>query len=191
MVAARDTWRALAPALDPAHLVFLDESGLVTNLLRLYGRSRCGTRLIDHTPYGHWQTSTLLAALRLEGLTAPGVLDGPVDGPSFHAYVEQVLVPTLRPGDVVVLDNLGAHHGADVRTAIEAVGARLLFLPPYSPDFNPIELCFAKLKAILRAARARTFEDLCRVVAASLARFVTEECARYFRHCGYAVATRS
>ena len=135
--------------------VFLDECGVTTDLLRRYGRSPRGTRLRDHTPCSHWQTHTVIAALRLEGLGAPAVFDGPIDSPSFLAYVEQVLVPTLRPGDVVVLDNLAVHKQPEVRTAIEQAGAHLRFLPPYSPDFNPIELAFAKLKAFFRAARPR------------------------------------
>jgi transposase len=131
--------------------VFLDECGVTTDLLRRYGRSPAGTRLRDHTPCSHWQTHTVVAALRLDRLGAPAVFDGPIDNPTFLAYVEQVLAPTLRPGDVVVLDNLAVHKQPEVRTAIEAVGAQLRFLPPYSPDFNPIELAFAKLKAFLRA----------------------------------------
>lgn len=176
---------------DPAHLVFLDETGVTTDLLRRYGRGLRGQRVSDHAPYGRWHTSTFIAALRLEGLTAPGVIDGPMDHDSFLAYVEQILVPTLRPGDLVVLDNLSAHRGDDIRLAIAAAGASLQFLPPYSPDFNPIELCFAKLKAILRAARPRTFDAVCDVIAASLARFLSLECARYFRHCGYRAAVHS
>ena len=140
------------------HYVFLDECGVTTDLLRRYGRSPSGTRLRDHTPCSHWQTHTVVAALRVDGLTAPAVFDGPIDTATFLAYVEQVLVPTLRPGDVVVLDNLAVHKQPAVRTAIERVGAQLRFLPPYSPDFNPIELAFAKLNALLRAARPRTFD---------------------------------
>ena len=127
----------------------------------------------------------MIAALRLEGLGAPAVFDGPIDSPTFLAYVEQVLVPTLRPGDVVVLDNLAVHKQAEVQTAIEQVGARVRFLPPYSPDFNPIELAFAKLKAFLRAARPRTFEQVCRLIAMALELFTPDECAAYARHCGY------
>ena len=151
--------------------MFLDESGVTTDLLRRYGRSRRGTRLRDHTPCSHWETSTVIAALRLEGLTAPAVFDGPIDTESFRAYVEQVLVPTLRPGDVVVLDNLAVHKQPEVRAAVEAVGAQLRFLPPYSPDFNPIELAFAKLKAFLRAARPRTFDQVTTLVAIALELF--------------------
>ena len=145
--------------------VFLDECGVTTDLLRRYGRSLRGTRLTDHTPCSHWQTHTVIAALRLEGLGAPAVFDGPIDSPSFLAYVEQVLVPTLRPGDVVVLDNLAVHKQPAVNTAIEQAGAQLRFLPPYSPDFNPIELAFAKVKAFLRAARPRSFEQVCELIA--------------------------
>jgi len=129
----------------------------------------------------------VIAALRLEGLGAPAVFDGPIDTPTFRAYVEQVLVPTLRPGDVVVLDNLAVHQQPEVRTAIEAVGAQLRFLPPYSPDFNPIELAFAKLKALLRAARPRTFDQVCALVAAALDLYTPTECVNYVRHCGYRV----
>lgn len=141
------------------------------------------------TPCGHWQTHTVVAAFRLEGLGAPAVFDGPIDNPTFRAYIEQVLVPTLRPGNVVVLDNLAVHKQPEVRAAIEAVGAHLRFLPPYSPDFNPIELAFAKLKAFLRAARPRTFDQVCTLVAAALELFVPTECVNYVRHCGYRVAT--
>jgi transposase len=127
----------------------------------------------------------VIAALRLEGLGAPAVFDGPIDSPTFLAYVEQVLVPTLRPGDVVVLDNLAVHKHPAVQTAIEHVGALVRFLPPYSPDFNPIELAFAKLKAFLRAARPRNFEQVCRLIAIALELFTPDECAAYARHCGY------
>ena len=132
----------------------------------------------------------MIAALRLEGLTAPAVFDGPIDTSSFFAYVEQVLVPTLRPGDVVVLDNLPVHKQPEVRVAIEAVGAQLRFLPPYSPDFNPIELAFAKLKAFLRAARPRNFDQVTRLVAIALELFSPVECANFIRHCGYRAAVQ-
>ena len=141
--------------------MFLDECGVTTDLLRRYGRSLRGVRVRDHTPCGHWQTHTVIAALRLEGLTAAAVFNGPIDNASFLAYVEQILVPTLRPGDVVVLDNLAVHKQPEVRAAIEPVGALVRFLPPYSPDFNPIEHAFAKLKAFMRAARPRSFDQVC------------------------------
>jgi transposase len=127
----------------------------------------------------------VIAALRLEGLGAPAVFDGPIDSPTFLAYVEQVLVPTLRPGDVVVLDNLAVHKQPEVRTAIEQAGALVRFLPPYSPDFNPIELAFSKLKAFLRAARPRSFDQVCSLMAIALELFTPDECAAYARHCGY------
>jgi transposase len=171
------------------HYVFLDECGVTTDLLRRYGRCTRGLRLRDYTPCGHWQTCTVIAGLRLDGLSAPAVFDGPIDNPTFLAYVEQVLAPTLRPGDVVVLDNLAVHKQPEVRAAIERVGARIRFLPPYSPDFNPIELAFAKLKAFLRAMRPRTFEQVCQLLAAALGLFTARECANFVRHCGYRVAT--
>jgi transposase len=169
--------------------VFLDECGVTTDLLRRYGRSPSGVRLRDHTPCSRWETHTVVAALRLNALGAAAVFDGPIDTPTFRAYVEQILVPTLRPGDVVVLDNLAVHKQPEVRTAIEAVGAQLRFLPPYSPDFNPIELAFAKLKAFLRAARPRTFDEVCALIAAALKLFTPTECRNFVRHCGYRVTT--
>jgi len=146
-------------------------------------------RLRDYTPYGNLQTHTVVAGLRVEGLTATAVFDGPIDNPTFLAYVEQVLVPTLQPGDVVVLDNLAMHKQADVQAAIEGAGARLRFLPPYSPDFNPIEQAFAKLKAFLRAARPRTFDQVVELMAIALDLFSPSECLNFVRHCGYRVST--
>jgi transposase len=175
---------------DASQYVFLDECGVTTDLLRRYGRSPRGTRLHDHTPCSHWETSTVIAALRIDAVTAPAVFDGPIDKPSFRAYVDQVLVPTLRPGDVVVLDNLAVHKQPEVRAAIEAVGAQLRFLPPYSPDFNPIELAFAKLKAFLRAARPRSFDQVTTLMAIALELFTPTECANYIRHCGYRAAVQ-
>jgi transposase len=169
--------------------VFIDESGVTTDLLRRYGRSPRGVRLRDYTPYGHWQTHTVIAGLRVDGLVAPAVFDGPIDNPTFLAYVEQVLVPTLRPGDVVVLDNLAMHKQPEVQAAIERVGARIRFLPPYSPDFNPIEQAFAKLKAFLRAARPRSFDQVIELVAIALELFSPAECLNFVRHCGYRVST--
>ena len=168
---------------------FLDECGVTTDLLRRFGRSLRGTRLHDHAPCGHWETHTVVATLGLEGLQAPAVFNGPIDNVTFRAYVDQVLVPTLRPGDVIVLDNLKVHHQPEVHAAIEETGASLRFLPPYSPDFNPIEQAFAKLKAFLRAARPRTFDQVCDLIAIALGLFTPEECANYIRHCGYQVST--
>jgi len=189
VVIARRDWRATVPAVDVRRFVFLDESGVTTDLLRRYGRSLRGTRLVDHAPCGHWQTQTILAALRVDGLTAPAVFDGPIDNPSFLAYVEQVLVPTLRTDDIVVLDNLAIHKHPAVRDAIERAGGAVWFLPPYSPDFNPIELAFAKLKAFFRAARPRSFDQVCELFATALGLFTPAECARYVGHAGYSVAT--
>ncbi len=181
----------MAPTLDPAHLVFLDETGVTTNLLRRFGRGARGDRVPDHAPMARWQTSTFIGALRVTGLTAPGVIDGAMDGDSFLAYVEQILVPTLQPGDTVVADNLPAHHVDGVHQLIAAAGATLRYLPPYSPDLNPIELSFAKLKAILRAARCRSIETLWPLLGACVPRFTAVECRAYFRHCGYSGAARS
>ena len=189
MAAARRVWRTWQPVRDVRQYVFLDECGVTTDLLRRYGRSPKGTRLGDHTPCSHWQTHTVIAALRLGGLTAPAVFDGPIDNPTFLAYVEQVLAPSLTRGDVVVLDNLAAHKQPEVRQAIAAVGAQLRFLPPYSPDLNPIELAFAKLKAFLRAARPRSFDQVCALIAAAVALFTSTECHNFIRHCGYRVST--
>jgi transposase len=175
---------------DARQYVFIDECGVTTDLLRRYGRSARGTRLHDHTPCSHWETQTVIAALRVDGLTAPAVFDGPIDAVSFRAYVEQVLVATLRPGDVVVLDNLAAHKQPEVRTAVEAVGAQIRFLPPYSPDLNPIEQAFAKLKAFLRAFRPRTFDQVNELVAIALELFAPAECRNYIRHCGYRLAVQ-
>jgi transposase len=187
---ARTAWHAAAPSWDPAHLVFLDETGVTTNLLRRYGRAARGARVHDHTPGARWQTSTFLAALRVTGLTAPGVFDGAIDGPSFLAYIEQILVPTLHPGDLVIADNLNVHKVAGVRVAIARASATLVYLPPYSPDLNPIELCFAKLKAIVRAARCRSIETLWPLLGDCLQRFSPDECRNYFRHCGYTGGAR-
>ena len=189
MAAASRRWQDHQPLRDARHYIFLDESGVTTELLRRYGRSPRGRRLRDYTPCGHWQTHTVVAALRWDGLGATAVFDGPIDKPTFLAYVEQVLVPTLRPGDVVVLDNLVIHKQPAVQAAIERVGARLRFLPPYSPDLNPIELAFAKLKAFLRAARPRSFDQVVELVAIALRLFAPTECLNFIRHCGYRIAT--
>ena len=189
MAAARRQWRETLPLHDAAQYVFVDESGVTTDLLRRYARSPRGTRASDHTPCRHWQAHTVVAALRPTELTATAVFDGPIDTDTFQAYVTQVLVPTLRRGDVVVLDNLAVHKHPDIRVAIEQAGARVRFLPPYSPDLNPIEQAFAKLKAFLRAARPRSFEQVCDSMHTALALFMPDECANYVRHCGYRVTT--
>jgi transposase len=165
--------------------VFIDETGASTKMARLRGRAPRGQRCRAAVPHGHWKTTTFTSALRLAGLTAPMVLDGPMNGEAFLAYVEQVLAPTLAPGDIIVMDNLPAHRCAGVRPAIEAAGARLRYLPPYSPDFNPIENAFAKLKAILRKAAARTIDDLWAAIGNAPPMFTPNECANYFTAAGY------
>lgn len=171
--------------MDPARFVFLDETGTATKMTRRYGRGPSGQRLVAAVPHGHWRTTTFIAGLRETGLIAPLVLDGPMTGRAFRAYVEQCLAPTLAPGDVVVLDNLAAHKIDGIRQAIAAAGAALLYLPPYSPDLNPIEQLFAKLKALLRKAAARTKEELWSTIGRLLDACPSSECANYLRHCGY------
>ncbi len=185
VAARRRAWFERQPDLDPRRLVFIDETGASTKMARLRGRSRRGERCRAAVPHGHWKTTTFTAGLRLDGLTAPMVLDGPMNGVAFRVYVEQMLAPTLAPGDVVILDNLPAHKVSGVREAIEAAGATLLFLPPYSPDFNPIEQAFAKLKALLRKAAARTIDDLWTAIANAIELFTPAECANFFVNSGY------
>lgn len=168
-------------------LVFLDESGAKTNMTRLYGRARVGERCVDHTPHGHWKTMTMLSAIRSEGVIedATVVVDGAMDGATFLSYVEQCLVPSLRPGEVVVMDNLSSHKVKGVREAIEAAGCDLWYLPPYSPDYNPIEKLWSKVKAWLRRVSADTFDTLSDAVAAALRAVAPDECGNYFTSCGY------
>jgi transposase len=182
----RARWKRLQCSLDPARLVFIDETWAKTNMTRTHGRAPCGQRLIAKVPHGHWKTLTFLAALRSDRIDAPCVIDGPINGGSFLAYVEQFLVPTLKPGDIVVIDNLGSHKSIAVRRAIRAAGAKLFFLPPYSPDLNPIEQMFAKLKTLLRKAAERTVEATWRRIGALLAHFSPRECANYLANAGYA-----
>jgi transposase len=157
-----------------------------TNMTRIHGRCARGQRLVAKAPFGKWRTLTFLAALRCDGLTAPCVIDGPINGMSFRAYVEQVLAPILKPGDIVVMDNLGSHKGRAIRAAIRAAKAKLFFLPAYSPDLNPIEQAFAKMKTLLRKADARTIDDTWRTLGALLDCFTPTECANYFINAGYA-----
>ena len=185
MNAAREAWFDAQLDLDPDRLVIIDETGASTKMARLYGRSPRGERCRAAVPHGHWKTTTFTAGLRSDGIVAPLVLDGPMDGEAFQAYVEQALAPELRSGDTVVMDNLPAHKVYGVREAIEAAGASLLYLPPYSPDFNPIEMAFAKLKALLRAAEARTIPDLWQAIADALKRFTPTECRNYLAAAGY------
>ena len=185
MAAQRQAWRATQAELDPQRLVFIDETGASTKMARLCGRSLRGTRCLAAIPHGHWKTTTFVGGLRLGGMTAPMVLDGPMDGPAFLAWIEQMLAPTLEPGDIVVMDNLPAHKPDAVRTAIEATGATLRYLPPYSPDLNPIEMAFSKFKALLKKAAARTIEDLWTAIAQALPQLTPRDCANYFTAAGY------
>jgi transposase len=171
--------------MDTTCFVFLDETGTTTTMTRRYGRCPKGERLVRAIPWGHWQTTTFVAGLRSSGIIAPLVLDGPMTGEMFRAYVTQMLCPSLSPGDVVVLDNLSAHKGAGITEAIRAVGASILYLPAYSPDLNPIEQVFAKLKALLRKAFARTKEALWKSIADLLDAFSADECQNYIMNCGY------
>ena len=171
--------------LDPEKLVFVDETWVSTNMARSSGRAPEGERLRAGIPHGHWKTTTFVGGLRLTGMAAPMVLDGPINGVAFQAYVDQVLVPELTAGDIVVMDNLGSHKGAGVRAAIEAAGAKLLYLPPYSPDLNPIEQFFAKLKALLRKAAARTKEALWQTAGQLLDLVPPIECRSYLANAGY------
>jgi transposase len=185
----RQAWFDRQIDLAPERLIFIDETWASTAMTRKRGRAPIGERLRMGVPQGHWKTTTLVAGLRCNGLTAPFVLDGPINRRSFEVYVERVLAPELRAGDVVVMDNLSSHKGAKVQELISAAGATLLYLPPYSPDFNPIEQAFAKLKALLRKAEERTIEGLWRLIGSLLDRFTPGECQRYFAASGYAFDT--
>jgi transposase len=182
----RAQWKKYQGRIDPARLVFIDETWAKTNMTRLSGWAPRGRKLLGKVPQGHWRTLTFLAALRHDRIDAPCVIDGPINGESFQAYVEQILVPALKPGDIVVIDNLGSHKSKAVRRAIRAAGAKLFFLPPYSPDLNPIEQVFAKLKTLLRKAAERTVETTWKRIGTLMRAFTPHECANYFRNAGYA-----
>jgi transposase len=182
----RAQWIRYQDRIEPERLVFIDETWTRTNMAPLRGWALRGHRLNAKVPHGRWKTMTFLAALRHDRIDAPWFLEGPIDGESFRIYVENVLVPTLRPGDIVIIDNLGSHKGKAVRQLIRAAGAKLFFLPKYSPDLNPIEQVFAKLKHLLRKAAARTIETVCAAIGEVLAAFTPQECANYFRNSGYA-----
>lgn len=188
MAAARLEFLKLLKALPAERLIFLDETGAQTNLTRLWGRAPRGERCLDRAPAGHWATSTLIGAIRSSGPIEPAtvVLDGPVNAETFEHYIECCLAPQLAAGEIVIMDNLSSHKVERVRAAIESRGASLLYLPPYSPDFNPIEKLFAKVKSWLRRLRARTFDALVAAFAQALRALSPEECANYFRSCGYA-----
>jgi transposase len=188
--AKREQWRAEQSAIDPEKVVFLDEMGATTNMTRRYGRSPKGQRLVCPVPHGHWKTTTFIAGLRSSGLSAPMVIDGAMNGDLFEAYVKQILVPTLTPGDVVILDNLPSHKRVAAIRAIESAGCTVRFLPPYSPDLNPIELAFSKLKSLLRKAEKRTVEGLWSFLGQALDLFTPTECLSYMRHDGYGLPLR-
>ncbi len=185
MVESRAAWRASQQLIDPDKVVFIDETWAKTNMTRTYGRSELGTRLVQKTPCGRWQTTTFLGALRAEGFVAPLTVEGSVNGELFRAWIEQHLAPALKPGDIVVMDNLSSHKVAGIRQAIEAAGAELRYLPPYSPDLNPIELAFSKFKKLLRDGAERTVDKLWKLCGSILDQFTESECRNYFRHCGY------
>lgn len=185
VAAERLAWAAKQPELSSDQLLFVDETWATTNMTPTRGRSPRGQRCVGHAPHGHWHTTTFVCALREQGLAAPLVLDGAINGEIFLAWVEQFLAPVLQPGDIVVMDNLGSHKVLGVAHAIEARGATLLYLPPYSPDFNPIEQVFAKLKQLLRRMASRTVESLWDTIGELLNAFSPTECSNYIRHCGY------
>jgi transposase len=169
-------------------LVFIDESGAQTKMGRLRGRSIVGQRLVGHLPHGHWKTCTMISAIGLRGAFAPAVFDGPADREVFRAYVQQVLTPALRPGDIVIMDNLASHKAAGVREAIAAAEATVVYLPPYSPDFNPIENMWSKVKQHLRSVGARTFDALCDAIGRAIESITTSDAEGFFQNCGYATA---
>lgn len=181
----RAEWKENQPALDVTKLVFLDETGASTNMTRTRGRAPVGKRCVASVPHGHWKTTTFIAGLRVGAVTAPMVLDGPMDSEAFLVYVKEFLCPTLSHGDIVIADNLSSHKGEAVRLAIEATGATLRLLPPYSPDLNPIEKLFSKLKAMLRKAAHRTVDALWQEIGNLLDIFSPQECANYFKSSGY------
>jgi transposase len=185
VVEARRQWAAEQLSFDPDRVVFIDETWAKTNMTRTYGRSERGTRLVESIPYGRWETTTFLGAMRSTGFVAPLCVEGAINGTLFQAWVEQHLVKVLRPGDIVVMDNLSSHKGAHVIAAIEAAGAVVRYLPPYSPDLNPIELAFSKFKKLLRDGAERTTEKLWQLCGQVLDLFTETECRNYLRHCGY------
>ena len=181
----RKTWLERIASIDPQRFIFFDESGAKTNMTRLYGRTLDGGRLVDSAPHGHWSVTSILSAFRFDGSTASMSLQGATDRLAFEAYVEHVLLPTLRPGDILVLDNLQPHKSPRVAEWIRQAGAELWFLPPYSPDFNPIEKMWSKIKAYLRKIKARSQHALEAAIAAALKRITAHDAAGWFRHCGY------
>ena len=183
----RETWRRRQPRMrrHVGHLVFIDETSTNTKMVRLRGRCPRSQRLKAYAPFGHWKTQTFIAGLRCDALTAPFVIDGPINRELFELYVETQLAPTLSKGDVVILDNLSSHKSSKAEQAIRKRGAWLLFLPPYSPDLNPIEMAFAKLKALLRAKAVRTIDELWKAIGHICDLFTPQECMNYFKEAGY------
>ncbi len=179
-------WQKAQESMNLEKLVFIDESGAKTNMTRLYGRAKAGQRVVDDVPASHWCTTTMISSVRLDGSTACMVVDGATNKEVFLAYVQYILLPTLKPGDIVVLDNLSAHKNQETRDLIESVGAELWFLPPYSPDLNPIEKMWSKIKAILRALKARTEESLINAIAKALEAITASDAKGWFESCGYA-----
>jgi transposase len=181
----REVWQEHITPIDPRQWVFVDESGATTEMTRRYGRAPCGERVREATPAGHWSTLTLLGAMSAEGLVATMTVESPTDGEVFLAYLEQVLCPRLQPGQIVVMDNLAAHKVPGVRELIEASGAQLWYLPPYSPDFNPIEQCWSKVKQKLRSLKARTVDALEQAIAEAITTITSHNASAWFAHCGY------
>jgi len=181
----REEWEQCMPGLDIDKLVFFDEIGVNTKMVRLHGRCPQSQRLIDFAPAGHYSNSTLMSGMRLDGVVAPMLLDGPVNGETFARYVEQCLAPALEPGDILIIDNLPAHKSARVTAAVDGAGCMLVYLPPYSPDFNPIENMWSKVKASIRSAAARTLDAVVDAAAVALHSITLSDCAGYFSHCGY------
>lgn len=181
----REAWKTFQPDLDVSRLVFIDETCLNTKMTRIYGWGECGKRLVCSAPYGHWHSTTFIAALRHDRLTAPFMIDGAMNGEAFYTYVEQVLCPELKEGDIVVCDNLASHKMSGIKELIESVGAEIRYLPPYSPDLNPIEMAFSKLKSFMKKKAARTFEALQDATAEALNCFTPSICSNFLRHANY------
>jgi transposase len=185
VVVKRNDWRAAQETVDPERLVFLDETSLKTDLMRLRGWAEGGQRLVEAVPGGRWETNTLIHAISLQGTQAAMVLDGPINGPSFVGFCEWLLVPALRPGDLVVMDNLSSHKSPQAIQAIESAGAKTVFLPPYSPDLNPIELIFSKVKQLIRGIRPRNFNQIIQAAKQTLSKITIDDIQAVFLHCGY------
>lgn len=190
MIEKRERFHDQSASIDPERFVFLDECGIMSNMTRMYGRALKGERLVDYPPHGHWQTTSLVSAMRLEGVVASMALDGAMDQMAFETYVAQLLAPNLRPNDIVVMDNLAAHHSAAAIAAIETVGATAWFLPPYSPDLNPVESMWSKIKQAVRRQAARTFETLIEAIGRALATVTSADCRGFFQGYAYCPCDR-